>query len=66
MIAQIFSRFTASFFSLFLLTLFISGAGTFAGGDGSRQPTKLEQDVATAHGKHFAGIVNQYTAGKTQ
>ena len=29
------------------------GAGTFAGGDGSRQPTELELRVATAQGKAF-------------
>jgi len=29
------------------------GAGTFAAGDGSRQPTKLELEIATAQGKMF-------------
>ncbi|TFK98528.1 flavo protein-like protein [Pterulicium gracile] len=29
------------------------GAGTFAAGDGSRQPTKLELELATYEGKHF-------------
>lgn len=29
------------------------GAGTFAGADGSRQPTKLEKDIAEVHGKSF-------------
>jgi len=29
------------------------GAGTFSAGDGSRQPTKLELDIATAQGKAF-------------
>ncbi|RDA83380.1 hypothetical protein CP532_4720 [Ophiocordyceps camponoti-leonardi (nom. inval.)] len=29
------------------------GAGTFAGGDGSRQPSKLELDVATTQGEVF-------------
>lgn len=29
------------------------GAGTFAGGDGSRQPSELELRVATAQGKAF-------------
>jgi NAD(P)H dehydrogenase (quinone) len=29
------------------------GAGTFSGGDGSRQPSKLELDIATAQGKAF-------------
>lgn len=29
------------------------GAGTFAGGDGSRQPSALELSVAQAQGKAF-------------
>lgn len=29
------------------------GAGTFAGPDGSRQPSALELEVATLQGKHF-------------
>jgi len=29
------------------------GAGTFAGADGSRQPTPLELEIATAQGKAF-------------
>ena len=29
------------------------GAGTFAGADGSRQPTKLEKEIAFAQGKAF-------------
>lgn len=29
------------------------GAGTFAGGDGSRQPTPLELEIAEIQGKHF-------------
>jgi hypothetical protein len=29
------------------------GAGTFSAGDGSRQPSKLELDIATAQGKAF-------------
>lgn len=33
------------------------GAGTYASGDGSRQPTKLELDIATAQGKYFAETV---------
>jgi len=32
------------------------GSGTFAAGDGSRQPSELELDVAESHGKHFARI----------
>jgi NAD(P)H dehydrogenase (quinone) len=33
------------------------GAGTFAGADGSRQPTKLELGIAEAQGKYFAETV---------
>ncbi|KAH6693375.1 hypothetical protein BKA61DRAFT_499402 [Leptodontidium sp. MPI-SDFR-AT-0119] len=29
------------------------GAGTFAAGDGSRQPTALELEIATLQGEHF-------------
>jgi len=32
------------------------GCGTYAGPDGSRQPTDLEKEIAESHGKHFAGI----------
>jgi NAD(P)H dehydrogenase (quinone) len=32
------------------------GSGTFAGADGSRQPSDLEKEIAVSHGKHFAGI----------
>lgn len=34
------------------------GAGTFAG-DGSRQPSELELDLAFHHGKYFAGIAKK-------
>jgi len=40
------------------------GAGTFAGGDGSRQPTTLELGVAAYQGKYFAGVVNALKAGR--
>ncbi|KAF5096406.1 hypothetical protein D0Z03_001622 [Geotrichum reessii] len=33
------------------------GAGTFAAGDGSRQPTELEKEIATIQGKTFYEIV---------
>ncbi|KAL9713313.1 flavodoxin-like fold protein [Leucoagaricus gongylophorus] len=33
------------------------GAGTFAGADGSRLPSKLEVDLAKNQGKHFYSIV---------
>lgn len=39
------------------------GAGTFAGGDGSRQPTKAELEVAELQGEHFYNTLNKYTGG---
>ncbi len=36
--------------------------GTFAGPDGSRQPTDLEQDSAETHGKRFATITANLAA----
>jgi NAD(P)H dehydrogenase (quinone) len=43
------------------------GAGTFAGGDGSRQATELELEVATIQGSSFYEIVKKFgiTAGAT-
>ncbi|KAF9022648.1 flavoprotein WrbA [Hymenopellis radicata] len=35
------------------------GAGTFAGTDGSRQPTALELEIATIQGKQFYGVVSK-------
>jgi len=35
------------------------GAGTYAGADGSRQPTKLELEIAAAQGKHFWETVSK-------
>ncbi|KAJ7463848.1 1,4-benzoquinone reductase [Mycena galericulata] len=35
------------------------GAGTFAGVDGSRQPTTLELEIATIQGKAFFEVVNK-------
>ncbi|CAI9087684.1 OLC1v1021826C1 [Oldenlandia corymbosa var. corymbosa] len=35
------------------------GAGTFAGGDGSRQPTELELAIAHHQGKYIAGITKK-------
>ncbi len=37
------------------------GAGTFAGGDGSRMPTALELEIAGIQGKTFAQTVSRYT-----
>ena len=38
------------------------GCGTYAGPDGSRQPTDLEKDIAESHGKHFATIAGKLSA----
>jgi len=35
------------------------GAGTFAAGDGSRQPTPLELEIAETQGKTFYGVVSK-------
>jgi NAD(P)H dehydrogenase (quinone) len=35
------------------------GAGTLSAGDGSRQPSKLELDIATAQGKAFYEAVSK-------
>jgi NAD(P)H dehydrogenase (quinone) len=35
------------------------GAGTYAGTDGSRQPTALELEIATIQGKEFAKVVSK-------
>src|SRR5277367_1258562 len=35
------------------------GAGTFAGSDGSRQPTKLELEIATVQGQAFHKTVSK-------
>jgi NAD(P)H dehydrogenase (quinone) len=35
------------------------GAGTFAGTDGSRQPSELEKEIATIQGKSFYEIVSR-------
>lgn len=39
------------------------GPGTIAGGDGSRQPSKLEKDLAKAYGVRFGSITNAFVAG---
>lgn len=39
------------------------GAGTLAGTDGSRTPSKLELDVAEHQGGYFAGVVNRLVKG---
>jgi NAD(P)H dehydrogenase (quinone) len=38
------------------------GAGTFAGADGSRQPSAKELEIATIQGKCFYEAVAKYTA----
>lgn len=40
------------------------GAGTVAGGDGSRQPTEADLRVAKAQGSSFAKFVGTFVAGK--
>ncbi|KAL0065392.1 flavodoxin-like fold protein [Marasmius tenuissimus] len=35
------------------------GAGTFAGSDGSRQPSALEKEIAELQGKQFYGVVSK-------
>jgi NAD(P)H dehydrogenase (quinone) len=35
------------------------GAGTFAGADGSRQPSALELEIATIQGKEFYKLVSK-------
>lgn len=39
------------------------GAGTFAGGDMSRQPTATELSMATEQGKAFWGVVSKAFRG---
>ncbi|ORX65326.1 protoplast secreted protein 2 precursor [Basidiobolus meristosporus CBS 931.73] len=39
------------------------GAGTIAGGDGSRKPSAKELEVANHQGEYFAKIVQQYVRG---
>lgn len=38
------------------------GAGTYAGADGSRQPSKLELDIAEHQGKYTAGVIKKLAA----
>jgi len=40
------------------------GAGTFAGPDGSRQPSATEIKIAVHHGEHFAKIASALAKGK--
>ncbi|KAK9895876.1 benzoquinone reductase [Cystobasidium minutum MCA 4210] len=42
------------------------GAGTVAGGDGSRQPVESDLNVAKHQGSYFAGFVNNLVAGKAK
>lgn len=37
------------------------GAGTFSAGDGSRQPSPLELEIAEAQGTQFAETVKKHT-----
>ena len=38
------------------------GSGTYAGPDGSRQPTSMELSIAENHGKHFAKLTAKISA----
>jgi NAD(P)H dehydrogenase (quinone) len=38
------------------------GAVTYAGPDGSRQPTLMELSIAENHGKHFAKLTAKISA----
>jgi hypothetical protein len=40
------------------------GAGTFAGGDGSRQPTKIELQIAEHQGSHFTQTATALKIGR--
>ena len=40
------------------------GATTLAGGDGSRQPTELELEVARHQGRYFANFTKTLVTGK--
>jgi len=40
------------------------GAGTHAGGDGSRQPSERELRIATQQGESFARTLKKFTGGK--
>lgn len=40
------------------------GAGTIAGGDGSRQPSAKELEVAHIQGKQFGNMIRAYVRGK--
>ncbi|KAM0791162.1 hypothetical protein ACM66B_005646 [Microbotryomycetes sp. NB124-2] len=42
------------------------GAGTIANGDGSRQPSSTELDIAAYQGKNFVEVVGAYVAGKAK
>ena len=38
------------------------GDGTYAGTDGSRQPTSMELSIAENHGRHFAKLTAKISA----
>ena len=41
------------------------GSGTYAGLDGSRQPTSMELSIAENHGRHFAKLTAKISALKS-
>jgi multimeric flavodoxin WrbA len=40
------------------------GASTITGGDGSRQPSQNELEIARTQGRHVAGIARRLAAGR--
>jgi NAD(P)H dehydrogenase (quinone) len=40
------------------------GAGTIANGDGSRQVTQKEKEIAVTQGENFGKIISTYVKGK--
>lgn len=40
------------------------GAGTVAGGDGSREPSTKELEIAHIQGKSFGDVIKAYVRGK--
>ena len=43
-------------------TVTAAGAATYAGADGSRQPSELELNNGKAHGAYFAGVAKKLAA----
>jgi len=62
------SSFPSSSSSLSFVLFYSSayGAGTVAGGDGSRQPVPADLAIAKHQGSYFAGFVGALVAGRAQ